>query len=300
MTENISQWSHSRFLFAHGCPEESRIWLLAQDQGKFRMLQRKEDKWVQRALPWDAVALCGITRPQLLLLIVGVDGDAMTASPAGFVPEKITTPESEPSRLGMLRGARYIGGLPHVVGMGRQVYRREADGQWTSLAHTIKPPPKTVKGFHSIDGFSSDHLLAVGLDGEIWRCRAGSWEQLDSPTNVSLNEVRCLPGGTAYACGQAGMLLRIKEQAVDVMAGGKTDANLYGMALFNGDLYVASQTQIFKLNPDHSLSELAPHLGETFTSGQLEAWGDTLWSIGAHHVATSTDGVTWTLQVCPL
>lgn len=291
--------SHSRFMFSSLSLADDRAWLLVEDGGTFRMLQRRADKWVQRAMPWDAVALCGTTQPALLLLIVGVDGEVMTVSPAGFVPEKIQTPQSDPATLGMLRDARIIDGVPHVVGMGRQVYRREADGRWTSLGDALKPAPKVVTGFHGIDGFSADHLLAVGMGGEIWRSVDGQWSRLNSPTKVSLNAVRCLPDGVAYACGQSGMLLRLHGNVIERVAEGSSRANLHGLAVFQGVVYVASQTQLFRLD-GLDLVEVDAGQGEGFTSGQLEVRGDTLWSVGAHHLATTTDGAVWQLLVCAL
>jgi hypothetical protein len=292
-------WSHPRFLFANLSLATDRIWLLAEDGGTFRMLQRKADKWIQRAMPWDAVALCGTTQPTLLLLIVGVNGDVMTASAAGFVAEKVQTPQSDPAKLGMLRDARFIGGVPHVVGMGRQVYRREADGRWTALGDTLRPARKVVSGFHGIDGFSPDHLLAVGTGGEIWRSVDGQWSQFDSPTTASLNAVRCLPDGVAYICGQSGVLLRLKGDVIEQIAKGSIKANLYGLAVFQSVVYVASQTQLFRLE-GQDLVEVDAGAGEGFTSGQLEVQGDTMWSVGAHHLATTADGAVWQLQMCSL
>lgn len=297
-----AQWSHPRFLFASGCPEDNRAWFIAQDGDTFRMIQLKDEKWVQRALPWDAVALCGTLVPALQLFIIGVDGEVLHISPAGMANERIQAPQSDPARVGMLRSARYIDGLPHVVGMGPQAYRREVDGHWTSLAHTLRPESKgtkQVKGFHAIDGFSQDHLLAVGHAGEIWRSLAGQWMQLDSPTNVTLNAVHCLPDGTAWICGQAGTLLRVSGDAVDLFTEGGIKANLYGLVWFKGSIYVASQSQIFKLD-DRELVEITPQIGDGITTGELTVFGDTLWSVGAHHILTSKDGVTWALQVCPL
>lgn len=294
-----SQRSHPHFLFARCCPEENRCWFLVQDGSIFRMLQCKDDKWIQRAIPWDAVALCGILQPTLELFIIGVGGDVMRASPAGFLQEKIQTPEADPARIGMLRDARYIGGAVHVVGMARQVYRRQADGQWISLGHVMRSDSKIVRGFHSVDGFGLNQLIAVGLNGEIWRYTEYQWKQLDSPTNVSLNRVRCLHDNSVYICGQSGVLIRILGDSIEILADKRCSANLYGLALFHGHIYVSSEKKIFKLIDD-DLIEVNIGLGSGFTSGQLEVNGNTLWSVGAHHIATTTDGSTWVLQVCPL
>ncbi|MGM9485035.1 hypothetical protein ACS5PN_27850 [Roseateles sp. NT4] len=249
-----AQWSHPRFLFASGCPEENRAWFIAQDGDTFRMIQLKDEKWIQRALPWDAVALCGTLLPALQLLIFGVDGEVLHISPAGMANEKIQTPQSDPSRVGMLRGARYIDGLPHVVGMGPQVYRREVDGRWTSLGHTLRPESKgtkRVKGFHAIDGFSHDHLLAVGhaaKSGVAWLGNGRSWTLPPTSHSMLCNVCRMAQHGSvdklAPCCASPAMQLicRLKAAPRPICTGlpGSKDRSIWQAKLRYSSLTVVT------------------------------------------------------------
>jgi hypothetical protein len=53
----------------------------------------------------------------------------------------------------------------------------------------------------------------------------------------------------AHVCGQSGILLRLQGDVVERLAEGEAD--LYGMAVFKGVVYVASETAVFSLDgPD--------------------------------------------------
>jgi len=292
--------SHERFLFAR-CSVSSggRVWFLVQDGSTFRMLQLNESKWIQKSLPWDAVGICGRTDPLMELFIVGANGEAMRGTKEGFSEERLDPGRNLPAKLGIIRDARLVAGVAHAAGMGRQVYRRNEGGVWNLISEQIIPKGPSLLGFNSVDGTSVDDLLAVGLEGDIWRFDGATWFDLESPTNVSLNRVRFVSANSAFACGQSGMLVHIADSRVEVLASNEISHNLSGLAWFKGALYVAGQTALFKLVDKH-LVAIDMGLGEGMTSGFLETDGTTLWSVGARHVASSSNGDAWDLLTCPL
>lgn len=293
-------WSHQKFQFARcALGSDGRVWFIAQDGATYRMLQLKDGKWIQKSLGWDAVGICGRTDPSTELFVVGADGQVMRGTQTGFGEEWLDKVMRRPERIGIMRDARLVGGAACAVGMARQVYLRQDDGDWRMISDAIVRTGNPVVGFNSVDGSSPTNLVAVGLGGEIWKYDGQAWSQLDSPTNVSLNRVRIVSDGHAYACGQAGTLVEISGDEVRILSPGSTKQNLFGLGWFKGDLYVASQTAVFKLT-DGGLATIDMRLGSSLTTGYLEANTEWLWSVGVHHLAVSADGHGWTAISCGL
>lgn len=292
--------SHPRFVFSRcSAGSSERIWFIAEDGPTFRMLQLNGGKWIQKSLRWAAVGVCGRTDPAVELFIVGVDGECLVGNPGGFTEEQIDPGAARPARIGILRDARLIGGVAHAAGMARQVYRRAAPNAWQLISEPIVSARVANCGFNSIDGLSPERLIAVGLNGEIWRCDGACWVALDSPTNVALNRIRQVDERVAFGCGQAGTLLEVADRTVRLLADGDTRQNLHGLAWFHERLYTASATTLFVL--DHGrLQAVDMGLGDSLSTGYLETDGQALWSVGAHHLARSLDGSRWDLVQCEL
>lgn len=296
---SAAPYSHPDFVFAScsiGSPE--RIWFLVEDEDLFRMVHLNGTKWVQKSVEWDAVAVCGRTVPEREVYIFGLEGEVLHATPAGYADEQLDPVEKRPEKVGVMRDARLISGVPYVVGMARQVYKR-GKSAWQIISESIMTKKSPKSGFNSIDGTGPDDLIAVGMQGEIWRYDGKAWTQVESPTNVSLNRVRCADKKRAYACGQAGMVLQIERGTVKPAAEPIKGQNFYGLAIFKEKVYVATMKALYVL-ADGALDEVDPRLGDGFTTGYLETDGETLWSVGAHHIAKTTDGKKWSLVKCEI
>jgi hypothetical protein len=300
MTMSDAVQSHSRFVFSRcALGSAERTWFIAEDGPTFRMLQLSAGRWVQKTLHWAAVGVCGRTDPEVELFIVGADGECLVGTAGGFTEEQIDPGAQRPARLGILRDARLIGGVAFAAGMARQVYRRAAPDSWQLISGPIVSENAANCGFNAIDGSSPGRLIAVGLNGEIWRYNDAGWAALDSPTNVSLNRIRQADQQVAFACGQAGTLLEIVDDTVRLLADGDTRQNLHGLAWFRGRLFAASSTRLFVLDRGR-LEPVETGLGDALSTGYLEADGHALWSVGPHHLARSFDGTRWELVTCGL
>lgn len=134
------------FSFLGGCVQSRDVLrtivqidqLTAQGSTWSKLLKRDQaqGRWFSFKLEWTATRLCTVTHPELTMLATGPDGIVSASTLSGPAEETIDATGDGPSRRGPIRDLRAIDGVPYAVGMGRQVYRREAPGRWTRQDRT--------------------------------------------------------------------------------------------------------------------------------------------------------------------
>jgi hypothetical protein len=176
--------------------------------------------------------------------------------------------------------------------MMRQVYRRDGEHSWTAIDRGMRASRKSrVCGFEAIDGFSKKEVYAAGYRGEIWRYDGKTWRQVDSPTEYLLSNLLCAGDETAYACGQNGLLLRGRRDRWEIVEHSSTKQDLWGLAWYQGKLYLSSTRQIFTLKKG-KLETIRTGKDNPLTAYHLSARDGLLWSIGAKDVM-SFNGKKW-------
>jgi hypothetical protein len=243
---------------------------------------------------WRAAGAAIAKLPAEQLIVVGEFGSALLLGGGDRHEESVQSADSKPSDRGPLRGVRAVGDSIFVVGMDRQVYRRDPRGNWSAFDKGLprQPESKEISGFESVDGFSEADLYAVGWEGEIWNCANGEWHQEPSPLKTVLVDVCCGGDGAVYACGRNGVLVRGRRGTwAAVELGGFTES-LWSLAWYGGKLYAASMDTIFELSNE----QLVPvNMGSdrAKTCYDLVTGHGVMWSIGAKDVM-SFDGHAWT------
>lgn len=179
--------------------------------------------------------------------------------------------------------------------MGRQVYRREGVDNWTRQDQGVVLPRGEIQlcGFNSIDGLSEDAIYAVGFNGEIWFRSHNKWQQQSSPTNLVLHKVRVVREDLIFASGQMGTLLRSDGNHWETIEHDAITDDLWGMEWFQGELYLACDSGLFKLDSKDQLVEVDMQLSPKPTCRHLHANDGVLWSCGPKHVIWTEDGQTW-------
>ncbi len=259
-------------------------------------------EWSGFQVKWMVSHLCLTDKPEPTLLCVSENGRVHVATKEGFSEETIDDSSEGPAHRGALRDVRLIGEHVYVAGMGRQVYRREAPGEWKRIDQGVVIPATEarVSGFNSIDGFDENDIIAVGWEGEIWRYNGRNWRVQPSPTNVKLERVICVSPETAYACGQAGTLLQGKGDRWDLVQQDATKNQLWGLEWYQKKLWLASLKGLWCMDEQGNCTKVDFGLNdEKVTCGFLHAGGGVLWSIGDKHLLSTDDGVHWTLHKIP-
>lgn len=192
---------------------------------------------------WPAISMATVkpSGAQRLVVAIGPNGDFWELNPS-------TTDE----RTGKIPGATNLRRLStiddgiYACGMNRVVLKRDGAARWTSLGPGPDAADPAVVGFEDIGGFSDAEMYAVGWGGEIWWCDHGRWRRVDSPTNANLSALTCAFDGMVYVVGHDGVMLRGRRdlwQRVDTTR----RENLRGVASLDGQIYVVSDSAVFRL-----------------------------------------------------
>lgn len=278
----------------------ARVWLVAEEDDQFRLLQLKEEKWAARSPAWDISSVCGVDHGggRYEVIALGAEGELLMGAPGGFAETHIDPVGKGPQQYGVLREIRRVGDDVFAVGMSRQAYRRRR-GVWREVAGSIRSSGPAAIGFNSLHGHSSKAVFAVGLGGEIWAYNGSTWRQLESPTSLALQRVMALKSGHILACGAGGAILQGRPDALTLVKNDLTKDAFYGMVEFRGRVFVSSLTSLFVLGP-RGLEAVDVGLKRPLTFGDLDADDEVVWSVGARHLLRSIDGVTWQQVTCPL
>jgi hypothetical protein len=271
--------------------------LVEQDIPNTRFFRRYQGRWGGQEVRWLACSATIVRQPDERVLMLGVTAEVWAAG-GGLSAEEPPVRQGtiDPRNRGPMTEIRCIAaGRAYVVGTNRQAYRRDAPGRWVCIDQTAQSPGQDPinTGFKSIDGFSEEEIYAVGWGGEIWQYDGATWTQHASPTNVALQKIRCADDGTAYVCGQAGMLLRGRGTTWQPILHDATTEDLWGMEWFDGRLFVSSTHFIYELK-DGTLARIDFGRGDyPRTCYHLSAADGIMWSIGAKDIF-EFDGTTWT------
>lgn len=223
------------------------------------------------------------------LIAVGEYGQVVVISQNGAATDDtINANGVSPEGRGPLCGGIVVEDSVVMVGMDRQVYRREPTGAWIVMEAGL-PASDQVTGFNGVAGSSLSSLYAVGWDGEIWKFDGSRWTPMASSTHWILTAVCVADDGRVYSCGQNGSVLRATNDRWEALKTGRGD-DLWSIECFQGEIFAASLWHVYRLNAADELELVDAAGGQPF--GTLAKCKDALWWIGAKAVM-SYDGEDW-------
>lgn len=247
-----------------------------------------------KSVPWSCVATTVAWQPLAQGLFIAAGGEVLCMGSGDIHEETIATGDGSPEEKGPLRGASTVEGIPYVVGMGRQVYRRTARDVWVSADQGTRPIPSEspLVGFDAIDGFSEQELYAAGRFGELWISNGVLWRRIDSPTDAHLTSVCCAFDGKVYVGGVNGVILRGRGDIWEIVNYGPPIDSIWDVEFFDGNLYIVTSDEIFILDQNDDLVSVSMGDDNANTFNHLDSDDGVLWSFGASDVF-AYDGNVW-------
>lgn len=261
-----------------------------------------DNRWSRYIIHNNVTSQCTISEPIRTTLSLCYDGTVHVDQEGGASWIENLDPSGDgPNTLRWMWEIRAIGKHVYAVGMRRMIYRRGSDGTWLrfNLGAEARERDQVDVGFRSIDGFSEEEIVAVGLHGEMWVCKEQAWSQLESPTNVRLERIRFASADVVYACGGAGVILRRTNNQWLAIKHDVTDETFWDLAVFQGRLFFATSESLYELSEADELSKVQISSTRRVATHYLAASTQRLWSVGGTDIATF-DGDQWQFPQHPL
>jgi hypothetical protein len=282
---------------------ESRLYVAAgfsgsQVNASRMLLLVDENEWMSHDLRSRIVSVSAAPfGPELFAL--GRDGFVSIATNTQLLEERIAEAGTGGSRAGYVSEIRLIDGDAYVCGDLHQVYRR-TKSIWRRIDQQIRVNNLLAvgHGLNSIDGSAPDDIYAVGDRGVIFHYDGKNWKELTSPTNCSLERVKCVSRDLVYICGSNGTLLCGKLDRWEVLCRDDLgDHDLWDLEWFKDKLYVSTNSQLLVVSGDQvgraTLGADRPVYGHHLTSSS-----SSLWSIAVNQLY-HFDGIAWRLARSP-
>lgn len=228
--------------------------------------------------------MCVVRNPSDLLVVVSPDGEVLTYVGGNQGAEKISPKPFE------IRGLAVINGHAFACGMKREVYSRNAKGQWKAISAPFEKG-KEVVGFEAMAGFDEQEMYAVGWGGEIWEFSKKEWIQRESPVAEILTGIRCAEDGMVYICGRNGTLLKGRHNKWEAFSSAELTDDCWDIISFKNRIFVSTMTSLWELNG----SQLSPvNFGKKapVSCYRLTAAEGVMWSLGQQDLY-SFDGKKW-------
>lgn len=200
-------------------------------------------------VPWKVVSMTHTRRTGgLLTFALGEDGQMLVFEKLKHWERPLTAMPGYEAGHGPVRKIRAFGDAVLAVGMDRRVYEFKPDETWVNRSAPATRA-KPVTGFEAVTGTSLNDFYCAGWRGEIWHSSAGVWQQIDSPTNILINDLTVV-GDTIYGCGQAGLIIAGSGSQWRVLDQGAFELDLFSICVFQGRIFVASLYGVYELKQD--------------------------------------------------
>jgi photosystem II stability/assembly factor-like uncharacterized protein len=256
------------------------------------LLLTGEREWMSHDVKSRIVSV-HTNRSSSQLFALGRDGFVSIATGTYLSEERILDGGTGGKKIGYVSQIRVIGDEVYVCGDLHQVYRRTESG-WIHIDEEIlvRDPRAVGRGLNSIDGTASNDIYAVGDRGIILHYDGSHWEDMGSPTNCSLERVRCVSRDEVYICGARGTLLRGKGKEWELLGGEVMfDEDFWSVEWFQDSLYVSTSSRLLEW-VDEEMRVVEGGLSYPIKGHHLSATRKSLWSIAVNDLFRF-DGEQW-------
>lgn len=254
----------------------------------------RDGKWFSREMmpEWNAIAMASTpigSGSSAIVAALGEGGQLWE-----YDAESTRETVGQLPRTFGLTNLASINNTLYACGMGRVVFERQMDGEWSDISAPWPDSKEGIIGFTDLAGHPVLGLISVGWQGEVWTRNGGSWHRVDTPTNANLNAVDVSPDGTVYCVGDRGAMLAWRNDGWEVLDTG-TIANLQDVCCSDPAVYVSTDFNVLVLGAQ-GLEEDSGFDVDDVPATCLKVFsvqGVGLCSIGPNDAFLKRDGV-WT------
>jgi len=217
------------------------------------------------------------------LVIVG-DTGRFTELSGGAGTEGVIKDEHSMAAVSLVHGSIM------AVGIVGGVFRMTSKTTWEDLTD-----PRVEQNIEAICGHPSGGFVVSGWEGLVALYGDADVERIETGTNVILTDIICDEKGEIVVCGQRGTLVRgTTDSLVPLRFAGITE-DFWSVAKFQGEVYVASTTALYRVVDDSTL-ELITFEGEEVATSfyHLDTYQDSLMLSVGQKDAVLYDGNAWT------
>ncbi len=260
-----------------------------------------DKQWFHHDLNWDIVSVClklaNKNEPRKYCALSS-QGEIEFQHPDNIDIENISDAGTF-NGLGAVKQIKQIGDHLYVCGDQGQVYKREAPNQWVHFDKGIlnRKISASATDLNSIDGIDEENIYTVGFNGKIFFLSGEKWQELDSPTNMHLERVKCVSKNEVYICGNNGTLLLGNKNGFKDISDTYVSDNFWGIEYFQGKIYLSSLNGLFVLD-DKGIVQIKTGLEPEIKGYRLHANDGVLWSFGVDDLAFF-DGKNWQRVIHP-
>lgn len=201
-----------------------------------------------------------------------------------------------------------IHGTVYVVGVHREVLRRDGANRWTHISEKIQKLSISTydlakqkgghfsPGFDRIDGFAADKdLYAGGGNGDVWHYDGQKWRSVDIPLpQMQISGICCCASdGYVYIAGRYGALLKGRDDEWHTLKHEKTRSDFRDIAEYNGKVYVCTEGNLYTIEGETIEPVNFGAMGKPFSFSALYA-NHGLLLVSGSYSACLFDGQAWT------
>jgi len=244
--------------------------------------------WAYHDMEWEGLDLALTGAPQVTCWVLGTGGRVLVGSEGGFEQERI--PQAEAAALDadeVYTRIEPLGDRLAAAGAGGRVALRDAGG-WEPL-----PPPANAGRIRALAGTGPQDLLAVGDRGAVWRRDERGWHAEQSTVEHTLYDVVKAADGQAFACGEAGVVLRREAGAWRRLDLEDIHNTFRSAAWFQDRLYLADGQGLFALGQG-KLTRIPLGGDPPARIHQLDTRDQHLLAVAEDQAHYTPDGTSWT------
>jgi hypothetical protein len=241
-------------------------------------------EWIRASLTYDGISVAatrgdpGVRK----VVIVGSTGKC-TVIAGGKATQGVVKEEDA------LASVNYVRDSIISVGILGGIYKMKDANAWQELRHDDVEENLSAACAHPSGG-----VLVSGWRGLVALFSGSDVERLETGTNVILTDVICDGDGEILACGQKGIIVRGKKNALKPVTVEGVGEDLWSIAKFQGKVYASSTTALYELVDDETLKLVKFDGDEIPTSFyHLDTYNDSLMLSAGQKDAVLFDGKEW-------